>query len=82
MKPVIKLVRNKDLIDQDEHWERMSKLFDQGLLAVVYNDAPRPKWWRHPVRWHKWKQPIIGFVDLGEDFSPLEGELTIEFGAD
>ena len=45
--------------------------------AVIYTDNPRPKWWRHPIKWWKWEQPIIGWVDLENDFEDEEGDLTI-----
>ena len=45
--------------------------------AVIYDDTPRPKWWRHPIKWWRWEQNIIGFIDLGEPYE--QGDFTIEF---
>jgi hypothetical protein len=32
--------------------------------AMIYDNTPRPKWWRHPIKWWRFKQPIIGCLDL------------------
>ena len=32
--------------------------------AVIYNDIPRPSFWRHPVKWYHWKPELIGYADL------------------
>jgi hypothetical protein len=46
--------------------------------GIIYNDALRPKWWKHPVKWWRFKQPIIADFDL--DDPGVEGAFEITFG--
>jgi hypothetical protein len=52
--------------------------------AIIYNDIPRPAWWRHPIRWLRWRKmnqnPCIGYVDLNQQVED-NGDLVITFGA-
>lgn len=66
------------------------KLFDEWLEATtkdigefnclygwIYDDTPRPKWWRHPIKWWKY-DPLIAEFDFTASIG--EGGLTITFG--
>ena len=46
--------------------------------AVIYDDTPPPKWWRHPIQRWKWKKKrLIAYYDFEEEITD-EG-LTITF---
>ena len=48
------------------------------LYGIIYNDAIRPKWWRHPIKWWRFEQPIVGYFDF--DDRGVGGDLEITFG--
>jgi len=47
--------------------------------GIIYDDTPRPKWWKHPIKWWKWEQSIIGYFELDDPIDP-ENSLTVTFG--
>ncbi len=48
--------------------------------GCIYDDTPRPKWWKHPIKWWKWKpdEMLIGYIDL-DDPGPIENGITVTF---
>ena len=47
--------------------------------AIIYNDTPRPSFWRHPIKWWLWKPQIIGYLDMGADLPSEPADFTITF---
>ena len=46
--------------------------------AIITAGIPRPKWWRHPIKWWRWQQPIIVYFDLSGEVG--NSDFTINLG--
>jgi hypothetical protein len=40
------------------------KVMTDFKYGLIYDDTPRPKWWKHPIKWWKFQQPLIAWFDL------------------
>ena len=65
---------------EDLRWP--STLFDpKPEFAIIYRNEIKPSFWRHPIKWCKWRPQPIAYVDFGDgiDFSK-DDRLTIHWG--
>lgn len=57
---------------------------DGWKYAIIYDDKPRPSFWRHPIKWMKWRkeaQEIIAYLyEFTIDFTDNPDGLTIIWG--
>lgn len=49
---------------EDIEWEATT--ISTMTKVIIYDDIPRPSFWRHPIKWWRWERKIIGFIDLDE----------------
>jgi hypothetical protein len=48
--------------------------------ALIYDDTLRPKWWKHPIKWWKFRRPLIATIDLtSTDLTPGLSNFEITF---
>lgn len=66
-----------DKVMENLYWPET--LFDEDTVVcgIIYDNTPKPSWWRHPIKRFKWRQPILGYVDFGSELK--EGDFTVEF---
>jgi hypothetical protein len=49
--------------------------------GFIYDNAPRPSIWRHPIKWFRWKPNVITFFDLDSSTEiDIPDSLEITFG--